>query len=712
MTFPYEIRDAELRPEDLADPGSGFSAAVIDLLPYAEGPVTFLPVYDGEPDSGADMEPSWQKAAKRVIKSRQPFILPKMATLFLPVWNSNDLIGITVVEGLEKSLAGKLSSEWLLDRCRILSREFFLRKQLAVEPTTGLPGGRHFLEEMRFHLAEEPARFSLLLLESYPRARQADRALSYISRVGYFLNSCLGGLRVHHLGNGVFGLILPETGEEETRVLGKKLLRWLKREDFHRFHLGFVSAGDGREGAGSMTPHLVLDQAWRALRTARGRGPYALCSYRSISGQELHPLRGPSRKILAGLRKFWSEAGQFSLVLLSQDRSSRSGCSIKRACSLVGEKPGVLMLDEYEAYIYLHGADEKEALQWCGAYTKKLKSLGGSFFMGIGVFPCHDFKKSEIPLNARKAVKHTEFFGPGTFTVFDGVSLNISGDIYYGEGDLVRAVKEYQRGLTLAPASSNLMNSLGEAYAQMNRHKAALSSFKGALALEPENFMALYNLGATSLHLGRETEALAYFERAFPLNNKSLELILQLGRLYLRRGRHEEAVRFFNKYIRMNEKTNNDSMIGRKGVGPGMVCRYLGEAYKELGQHGPAIEQLQRALHSNSRDAASLSLLGELYALESQGDEIAFSLCQQAVELDDSRFAYWFRLAWLQFRIGDLAAALDAARESLRLYRKYGPSVYLLGKIYDKLGKTGRARRMYDKAAGLQSIAGLEARYR
>ena len=66
---------------------------------------------------------------------------------------------------------------------------------------------------------------------------------------------------------------------------------------------------------------------------------------------------------------------------------------------------------------------------------------------GVACFPFSDFKKSTTPYNCRKALSHAAFFGKSGMALFDAVSLNITGDIYFSDGDFVKAVTEYKRGV-------------------------------------------------------------------------------------------------------------------------------------------------------------------------------------------------------------------------------------------------------------------------
>ena len=126
------------------------------------------------------------------------------------------------------------------------------------------------------------------------------------------------------------------------------------------------------------------------------------------------------------------------------------------------------------------------------------------------------------------------------------------------------------------------------------------------------------------------------------------------------------------------------------------LLRYLGEAYWGTGKNKEAIMVLQRAIHYNPHDAHALSMLGALYALEDQGDDIALSLCQQAVNIDDRQWKHWYRLAVVRFKMSSYESALEALKESIHLKRKNKKTLYLAGQVYDKMGAPVKAAAMYE----------------
>ena len=716
--YPFEWQEAALCFEDFIHFQKLFSSTILQLIPFAYGPVTFLSFSAGFDNNLKVLKKPkyWLPYKHRVFKRQRAVLASEKPVLFLPLWDREIIIGVAAIEGVDEQFMDTLSEEWLSDRSRIISREFFLLKQLSHDSLTGMLNDRHLRDVLDNALAEfseeitendqggdrglPPGKISLLLLEIHPQTNNAEKALHYIARAGYSLESFLGQDVLHHLGNGIFGLIEQNMNEEQAQKLGKNILSWFRREGFSRVHIGINTI----KGAEKETTNeqfavpdaaSVLEQTWSALRKARGRAPFALCTYSSISSSQTHPLRKFRPSVMAKLRKMWSACDRFSLLLISQDREQRERVFSRRILALLEHQAETVIINQNELLVFIANAGAAEALSWSHQFRENLpEDLDNTYSIGIAYFPCIDFSKSDIPQNARKALLHSGFYGPDTVTIFDGVSLNVSGDIYYGEGDIVRAVKEYKKGLALEPSNTNLLNSLGEAFAQMNKTKKSRSFFEAVIQSDPKHFMALFNLGITYLTTVKYERAIAYFEKALAVSiyaaetNHRNDLILQLGKLYCRTGRYKKAVRLLEKE-KVADKAKNMIPWGKT------LLRYLGEAYMGTGNNKKAITVLQQAIRYSPHDAYSLSMLGELFAMENQGDEIALSLCRQAVNIDDRPWKHWYRLGWICYRMAEYELALDALKECLHRDRKNPDAAYLAGQVYEKLDARPKAAAMF-----------------
>ncbi|MGV1098058.1 tetratricopeptide repeat protein [Thiovibrio sp. JS02] len=686
MTIPLVLAAGPLLPSDLHRFSTLFTKTVFDFFPGES--VRLVPLGGEEETVAAELA----EPVSRIRANRLPVVDAAGRELFLPVWAGEALCGLIVLRGGDAQLYA-MPPVWYDEQSHIISREFFILKQSCQDPGTGLLNGFHLRGELEALLAQnEAVPATLALLEVFPRSRDAARSLRYIVRAGSCLASLLGEeMHLHHLGAGIFGLLWFGIGMEEARQLGEGLLLRLKRENFVSAHLGITTVvpPDPEE---SGTPEQLLDQAWQVLGTARQRGPFSLCGHVTSQDIESHPLRKIPESALRKLRALYRGKSCFALVLISMDQEPASNHFTKRLRAVVGQEENLVLVNQREAFLLLDGADRSAAEKWLAGFREKMDAIGGSSFsMGVATFPFHDFKKSDLPGNCRKAVLHAGFFGPDSLAVFDAVSLNISGDVYYNEGDLVRAIAEYRKGLQLAPDNVNLLNSMGVASVQLNRPRAAQSFFQRALAVDAGNFMALFNLGFVLLDAKNSAGARGLWERALAVDGRHPGLLQHLGVLFCRQGEFARARELLERCERLATKG------GRQTSEVMVIARWLGRAYEALGENRKAIAAYQRAVGGNPRDAGSLSRLGRLYALGRQGDEIALSLCRQAVELDGGKASHWFRLGWLQHHLkayGDAAEALSAC---LRLEPGQVEAALLLARTWLHLARPGKAKKLYEK---------------
>lgn len=722
MTLPFDFGNNQLTATDFYRHELQFCQTLLELFNCQTVQIIHLsPSGDLKTAGGTTDYPETLKAGINLaLQQRQPVVDQERRNAFLPILADDLITAMAVLSGGSPTLYAN-TPDWFKGRGRQADREFRLLKQWSIDPGSGLLNAMHLYREIKLltsHAAEsdnaeskardgKPGEFGphLFLVEVAPRAQDAAQALLGISRTGAYLDSLLGaGAPLHHLGAGIFGLLWPKANEKEAQKLGYAILRKLKRYNTAKAHIGIaplldpsIQPADGKNAD-------PLAKAWQALKTARQRGVFALCSAASLNPQQ-QQLPAPAAATLTHFQKIWRGENQFAVIILQKDMDTQEKFS-GRVLSLAGEEAAILPINRREVFIYLPGADEEQARKWAVGLGEKIKQLGiGSYSQGIANYPCPGFKKTDIPLNARKALAHAYFYGPGSITSFEAISLNISGDIYYNEGDLNSAIREYRLGLNLDPHNINLLNSLGVIYAQIERYKMALPLFERILSINPGDFMALFNLGFAHLRGGGREQALNYFEKAMAVDDNYFDLLLQLGQMYCAMGQYQKAVRVLSKAEKTvsakKKETNRETWEycepwheSGNGLGHDLVYRYLGEAYKGINQHREAITCLQRATRYNSRDAQALSLLGELYALEKQGAEIAISLCNQAVELDGGNAGHWRRLAFTLFQGGDLEAALEAAKTGLRLAPKDQETMLLLVNVYQEKGLLPQARNI------------------
>ncbi|MDP2644830.1 MAG: tetratricopeptide repeat protein [Desulfobacterales bacterium] len=304
---------------------------------------------------------------------------------------------------------------------------------------------------------------------------------------------------------------------------------------------------------------------------------------------------------------------------------------------------------------YFPGQSRTSALNLAGKIQQACAAAGkNTVSIGIADYPSINFHKDQILDNAFKALDHAAFFGPGSMVAFDAVSLNISGDILYQQGDIHGAIKEFKDGLLLDPSNLNLHNSLGVCYGALGAYDRAREEFETAAGLDATESLAIYNIGMVTLLTGDKDRALDYFLKARSLGKDISEVEIQIGRIYFARDCPENALAYFENAARLNPVSNP-------------AFRYLGECCLRLNQSESALQAFKKAIKINPGDAVSLSALGHLYFCQGRNLEIAQTFCEQSVEIEPENGLFRHRLGQLHLGRNRLEDALQAFEKAEQL---------------------------------------------
>ena len=303
---------------------------------------------------------------------------------------------------------------------------------------------------------------------------------------------------------------------------------------------------------------------------------------------------------------------------------------------------------------YFANKDEKTCLEISEVIKQTLSTHSRrTVTIGVAVFPVLDFTMDQILGNALKALDHATFFGHDSLVPFDAVSLNISGDRFYERGDVQSAIDEFNKGLLLDPADTNIHNSLGVCYGVLGNLQQALDAFNAVIEIDCSDALAIYNAGLTSTLTGDRDAALEYFRKAADRPETGFEAAIQTGRLYLGENEPEKG----RPYIEKAAELRPESCAAYSS---------LGECYTALGMTTEAVTAYKKAIRLNANDAAALSGLGWLYNAQRKNPEIAALFCRQSVEIAPDNGLFRQRLGRLYLdedRFHDALSELNKAAE-------------------------------------------------
>lgn len=270
--------------------------------------------------------------------------------------------------------------------------------------------------------------------------------------------------------------------------------------------------------------------------------------------------------------------------------------------------------------------------------------------IGVASYPIITFEKYDMIDNARKALDHAAFFGPGSAVNFDGVSLNISGDKLYEKGDLQGAIDEFKRALLIDPSNINVHNSLGVCYGLSGDYELAIKEFETVVSMDSAEHMALFNLGLVHALRKEPVKALEFFLTADKINDNVYEIAFQSGKLYFESGDLAKARPFFERAAKIDPDA-------------GAVYRYLGDCYAADNLQQDAISVYKKAIRYNPQDAASISALACLFDDQGENPEITLMFCRESVGLSPENGLF-------RYRLGQLYSKLNRFEDALKEYKK------------------------------------------
>lgn len=607
--------------------------------------------------------------------------------LIFPFPLSSQEMATAVVSDVDPTFLRKMSPSWLREVREALVERFDLLRLGCVDVETGLYN-RRALQMLLHGASARQGSYFFLINTAFVRKttsgmlqkwRETADLLTALARGQYF-----------SFGFGVFGLYLSHQTRHGALKIARNLQIQLRREGMSKVQIG-ISRIDPMAEA---TDEEMMQRFQRALDVAEQRGPFGLCDIDAVEARHPYPMFSVPETLHRQCQRLWRRQQCFTLALISFHTAPETleGWPHLIADTVARCKGTVIAALPEVLLIFPEKAPEAVVDSVEAVINDARKRFGDeSFVAGVATWPLLDCTKLEVLANCRKAQRHASFLGAGSVVFFDHLSLNISGDAFFDEGDYRAALREYRRGLRLKSNDVNLINSLGVALVECNQLRAAAKCFQDALALEPENYMALVNLGRVRQSLGQQAGALHCFERAYAAYAEDRaagqELFLPLGGLLLSAGKSQQAIDVLCRYL---EHSGHDHEY--------LPFRLLGLAYLEQGQAEQAIQACQQALRLLPHDSIALSVLGLLYVEQGEGSELGLSLCDKALALDNFNPDHWHRLARAQLHLGNDAGALVACQQCLRLQRSHVAGLVQRAMIHRRRGQIRQARRVLQKA--------------
>jgi protein O-GlcNAc transferase len=313
-------------------------------------------------------------------------------------------------------------------------------------------------------------------------------------------------------------------------------------------------------------------------------------------------------------------------------------------------------------------------------------------------------------------------------TLLSANSQDVDARYYFArslaaQGQLQRAVGEFQRLLTIRPGHVRAMIDMGIALIYLGNHQGALAVLERAKGIDSQPAELHFALGLCHLGLGALTEAEAGFRMAIARHMRIPEVYDHLGATLFRLQRYPEAVECFRQAIALNPRFvaalgNLGDALMRAGDVTAAIGAYrdavalqpddalihaaLGTALLMANDPAAAAISLERALLLN-RDLADVAVnLGTALRRLDQSDQAAAAAYSRALAVRPTHPGALLELGLLTAERGDpeqaatlLLAARDQKPQDAQVALKVADKL-------DALGRRSQALDAYERAA--QSI--------
>ena len=134
--------------------------------------------------------------------------------------------------------------------------------------------------------------------------------------------------------------------------------------------------------------------------------------------------------------------------------------------------------------------------------------------------------------------------------------------------------------------------------------------------------------------------------------------------------------------------------------------------YDEAKERDRSIEQMQRAVDLNPKNAAALNYLGYTYAEMGVRLDEAESLIRRALDIDPDDGFYIDSLGWVYYQRGDYRKAIEQLERAVEIANDDPTVIEHLGDAYERVGDSDDALRAYRDALGRSKETGQSERLR
>jgi len=295
---------------------------------------------------------------------------------------------------------------------------------------------------------------------------------------------------------------------------------------------------------------------------------------------------------------------------------------------------------------------------------------------------------------------------------------NALGRLLAEQKRLDEAIVVYEKLAARTQGAPEILAALGLLHYQKDHFSKAAVLFRKSLQTREDAAVRFY-LAASLEASGKSIEATRLYKQFNPKDSAYAWAQLRLANIALKQGKLVKAARRLLTLIsKQPEAAEAYSMLSSvrlaqgkyrqsiKETDPAMALKDIptrllfnrAAAFEHLRDHASAETHLKHLLRIDPEHADALNFLGYLYAETGTNLDEAETLINRALKLKPNDAYYMDSLAWVYFKRGDYAKALDAQRKAIKQVADDPVMLDHLGDILWQNGKPAEARQAWGQA--------------
>lgn len=252
-------------------------------------------------------------------------------------------------------------------------------------------------------------------------------------------------------------------------------------------------------------------------------------------------------------------------------------------------------------------------------------------------------------------------------------AYNNRGEYYYQQGELEKALADYNEGIRIQPNQPSPYNNRAIIYYKRKQYDLALKDIEKALSIEPEYAAAYNNKGNIYYNIPDYDSAIVAFQKAVTLFENYPTAWCNLGSSYLQKGDLQSALTNYKKALQYDP--NYDEPI-----------RYMGLAYMRMDSLDLAYQYFTKAQQLNPSSEA-LKILSDEYlkrgskAFTERDIDKSLSLYNKASEVMPDYAEPYYCIGGVWLAKGDVNKAREFWTRTLQIDPNHKEAQTWLAKI-------------------------------